>query len=430
MPRLLSLLLVLAVACVAPPAWGRASKKKAKPRPPPAPVAAPPAPVQVPIAVEPLVSTRPDGLRVLHFPWEGPAVLVRLALNLDGARPAHVSAGGQVVVGAGALGTGAGKALTQNGALPSVSTWDHALVLGVDTLRERWKEDTGLFLDAVSRPALEDGALAPAAFAASHVGTPSNLDTVFAAVTRRVMDVSPSLVPAEVSAELVNRDVAVWNVEETWDADRMVLVVVGQIPPAELAALVDEHFLIPASVPGDPPPVPAPHRPVHEDEPGPLPGHVAFGAYARAIPPEDAVVLAELIRLRLQEDGPVAGVCDARYVPSAQEPFLLAACTGVRGSALDVRETMGRHFDITSAPPTSAELALARRLAVRRLTSQHAVPRLMAQRLVAWAMMGLNGAGPLETSVAATPDERLLQSWQTLLAPERFIRVHRKARTE
>src|SRR5437870_793087 len=80
--------------------------------------------------------------------------------------------------------------------------------------------------------------------------------------------------------------------------------------------------------------------------------------------------------------------------------------------------------------PTPEELSRGRHGAVARLRTDHASGPRLARRLTAWALQGLHGGAGLEKAVASAPDARLTESWQKLLTPERFIRLHRKARTE
>jgi hypothetical protein len=434
----LLLVAVLAASLAHGPDAGaaRARKKppkaaKAAPKAEPAPEAVPVV-VPEPIAVAPLVSARADGLRVVVAPAEGPAVLMRLVLSLDGTHAEHVFPGAALVVGSAVLRSGAAAAVLESGgALRDVSVEDNALVLRVNTLRERWKEDLQALLDAVSRPTPTDRELTAGGLAIMPVAQPADVDVLFRALAQRMVEPDTSLVLAEASPELINREAASWNVEELWASDRMTLVVVGQVDRADVDALVEQHFLVPASVPEPPRPAADPPRPLHEDDVGPVPGHVAYGAWAHGIPAEDALVLAEVQRWRIQQGAPPAGACEARYLPSARRSAVVAACSGVRGTALDVREVLGRLFDLTAVvPPTPEELSRARRAASVRLQADHASSTRMADRLVAFATAGLDGGTALETSVASTTDARLMENWQKLMTPDRFVRLYRKARTE
>lgn len=423
------LCLVLAAAMLLASASADAARKKPRPKGRAAPAVVEQPPEPVPVA--PLETQRPDALRIKVEDVPGPGVTACLVVDLHHMPNRHPAPGVARVASMAVLyGGAAAEVLATGGAVRRVRIHGNTVALCADTLRERWKDDVTALLDGASNPMVDDAVLVPAAYRATPFGAPHDMDALFEELFVRAVPPNMALTLTDGTPASTSVDSAVWHFEDAWVSDQMTLVVAGHVPPEEVAAVVDKHFLIPASVPEPLPPWDPP-RPLIEDEPGPPPGHVAYGAFAWGIPPEDALVLAQVLWLRITAEVPSAGDCQVRYLPDLDQPVLLSACAAVRGSALDVREVLSRAHDHTAAPPpTPAELAQARTVALGTLAGQRVGAARTANRLCTWAAAGLDGGRNLEQSVAASPDARLLESWQKLLAPERFIRLHRKARSE
>ncbi|MEW5853602.1 MAG: hypothetical protein AB2A00_32805, partial [Myxococcota bacterium] len=416
-------ILLAGVLLVLPASVGLVHAARAKVKPAAEPVA-PAAPVEPPPPVEvpALASGRADGLRVVWEELPGPAVSARLVLRLDRLKAEHPTPGAAAVVASTALFSGPhAGVLAAGGAGRGVVVEDNSVVVGVDSLRERWKDDVGALISAVSQPPLTDAALNAARHRLTSFGPAWELDDVFRTVVSRVVTQDVALALGEGVPPLVTVDSAVWHVEEAWSADRMVLVGAGPVPPGDLEALLQRTFLVPVSAPDAPTARdPEPAGPLADDVAAIPPGYLAYGQRARALPPADAVVLAELVRLRLEEQTPQAAECEVRYLPSASEPSVVALCLGAQGTALDVREALGAAWDPkTMLPAKPAELAVARKIALGRLQADRATAVLLAARLARWAAAGLDGGLGLERAVAATTDASLGTSLETLLRPER-----------
>ncbi len=408
----------LALAFAAAPGLARPAKgAKSKPA---APVTPPPPPPDVPL----LSSSRPDGLRVVAVSAPGPAVSIRLLVNLSRLNARHAQSGAAAVTASAVLHGGApGEALGQGGARRVVDTVDDSVVLGVDTVRERWRDDLTAFLRAVSNPALDETALGAATLRTLAFGPSHNVDALMRRVQFRADGRDPALFTEERGARL-NLEAAVWHLEEAWSSDRMTLVVVGSVPQPELLAVVEEQFLVPPlATPLELPAPPPGTRLQPEDNSGSGPSHLVVGQYARDLRPPDVLVLTALLQARLDADAPRAGTCVVRYHPSAVEPTVLAACTAVGGVALDVRNVLLRGLEPGAATPTPAELKAARQAALGALKADHASAPLLAARLCAWATAGLDGGDGLEAAVAGTSDEALLAAFTQLMEPQRALRV-------
>jgi hypothetical protein len=383
--------------------------------------------------VPPVKSSRADGLRIVTESHAGQAVSARLFLSFHGTPPTRPYPGIAPVVAHAALHSGKpAQTFGTTGAAVKVGLGDNAILWGVDTTLQRWTEDVSALLMAVSQPAISEASVRAARVRATPFGERWSLEDIFSSMQLRLMphDVALDLPDADVIR--VTMDAAVHHIEETWSSDRMTLVVVGNVPRERVMELVDTLFLVPASAPlSAPSGEEAPLGSVADDMVGTPPSFVAYGQWARAIPPAEGLVLAEFIRMQLHKAPPQAGECDVRYFPSVREPVVLTACAAVEGTALDVREDLRAILgEATARNASPAEMAHAKHTVQARLRGNHAASAVLAERMLQWAAAELQGGTPLENAVAATHEDALVRSLKVLLEPGRHVRLHRTAKAE
>lgn len=388
-------------------------------------------PVAAPVVVVPaseLRSARADGLRFIQHRVPGSGVSARLFIRLDPPIADHPARSAALVTAASALWSGpAGDKLSAAGAGRSVDVVGTCVVLGMDTIRERWKDDLGTMLDAISAPQLSEQALERARLRVTPLDPPSSIPELR---ERTMADLVPRDVSLMLTAEQpdpVTLDGAVWHLEEMWTADRMVLVVTGDLPPAEVTELVDARFLVPGALQ-------KPAKPVDEARPfvdtvhTPPPAAYVYGQWARGVPVQDALVLAALLDQVVRADSPAAGECSADYVPDAREPAIVVVCAGLKGEALDVKNTMTRALDAaTLVAPTTAQWEAARKLAVARLGADDGSSARTAMRLGRFASAGWDAGPSLAQAIQTVPESSLQSSLATLLGAGRNIRIQRSA---
>ena len=225
---------LLVLCCVLLPSLSAARPRK-KPAPAPPPVVV----VVEPVVVAEIKPTRADGLLVIHHRVAGPGVSVRLFIRMDHGPAEHPARSAALVTSAAMLWNGpAAEKLTAGGVGRSVEVVGSNVVLGLDTIRERWTDDLGALLDALSSPVLSETAMRTAAVRVTPTGPPVDVSTMARSTLWEILPRDVSLTLLANQPVPVNVDAAVWHLEEQWTSDRMVLVVTGDVPVDDVIKLV------------------------------------------------------------------------------------------------------------------------------------------------------------------------------------------------